>query len=187
MKEQIVVVSIKLFEKKGFSSTSIQDIVDKIGVTKGTFYYYFKTKEQLLMDIHYNYITYLLERQKRIFENKSLSPKEKLIKYIHLINNDIVEHGPSARVLYRELRNLSTKNMEEITQIRREIRKNVEEIIQEGIVQGDFKKSLKVDMVTFGIIGMTNWSYNWYDSDGELTPDELSTIYSDLILYGIVN
>ncbi len=51
MKEKIIEKAIELFEKKGFSTTSIQDIVDELGVTKGSFYYYFSSKEQLLMDI----------------------------------------------------------------------------------------------------------------------------------------
>ena len=64
MKEEITRHSVKLFQQKGFSETSIQDIVDSLGVTKGTFYYYFKSKEQLLMEIHSRYIDDLLHRQK---------------------------------------------------------------------------------------------------------------------------
>ncbi|MCB6745843.1 TetR/AcrR family transcriptional regulator, partial [Anaerostipes hadrus] len=68
--------SIRLFEQKGFTETSIQDIVDSIGATKGTFYYYFSSKEQLLMDIHMDYITKLLEKQKAILsENASCKAK----------------------------------------------------------------------------------------------------------------
>ena len=60
VKEKITAQSIRLFEKKGFTETSIQDIVDSLGVTKGTFYYYFSSKEELLMDIHLGYIDELL-------------------------------------------------------------------------------------------------------------------------------
>src|SRR5699024_11597620 len=70
IKEEITKHSIQLFEKKGFSQTSIQDIVDVLDVTKGTFYYYFSSKEQLLMDIHLQYIDNLLSRQQMIFEDR---------------------------------------------------------------------------------------------------------------------
>ena len=46
MKQKIKNTSISLFEQKGFAETSIQDIVDSLGVTKGTFYYYFASKEE---------------------------------------------------------------------------------------------------------------------------------------------
>lgn len=37
MKGKMTEHSIRLFEKKGFSKTSVQDIVESVGVTKGTF------------------------------------------------------------------------------------------------------------------------------------------------------
>ncbi|MES9741731.1 helix-turn-helix domain-containing protein, partial [Priestia megaterium] len=52
MKDLMMERSIQLFAQKGFKETSIQDIVNELNVTKGTFYYYFKSKQELLMDIH---------------------------------------------------------------------------------------------------------------------------------------
>ena len=40
-----------LFNEKGFESTSIDDIVNRVGVAKGLFYYYFKSREELLAAI----------------------------------------------------------------------------------------------------------------------------------------
>ena len=37
-----------LFTEKGFQKTSISDIVNEAGVAKGTFYYYFKSKEEVM-------------------------------------------------------------------------------------------------------------------------------------------
>jgi len=100
MKKEIIEHSILLFEKKGFSQTSIQDIVDALNVTKGTFYYYFSSKEELLMDIHLQYIDDLLNRQAMILHDASLSCCKKLAKIIHLLISDIKERGPSARVFF---------------------------------------------------------------------------------------
>ena len=46
-KEKIIKASIQLFAKKGFSSTTIQEIADECGISKGAFYLHFKSKEQL--------------------------------------------------------------------------------------------------------------------------------------------
>src|SRR5690606_17555491 len=40
--------AIKCFATKGFHSTSIQDIVDEVGIAKGSLYIYFKSKDELL-------------------------------------------------------------------------------------------------------------------------------------------
>ncbi|MEH7546671.1 MULTISPECIES: TetR/AcrR family transcriptional regulator [Bacillaceae] len=55
MKQKLIETGIQLFDQNGFKSTSVQDIVQLLGVTKGTFYYYFNSKEELLKDIHLIY------------------------------------------------------------------------------------------------------------------------------------
>lgn len=185
MKEKITETSILLFEKKGFSQTSIQDIVDELEVTKGTFYYYFSSKEQLLMDIHLDYITDLLKRQEKIIEDDDHSEKQKLIKIIHMLIHDIRDKGPSGRVFFREIRHLADDHIDEIKKARAEFRHNIEKIIRKGIDRGEFRDDLRPDILAFGILGVTNWSYNWYKPDGEVSPDELVEIFSGMILKGI--
>ena len=46
-KRKILDVSFDLFKEKGFKDTTIQDIVDRAGIAKGTFYLYFKDKYDL--------------------------------------------------------------------------------------------------------------------------------------------
>lgn len=85
MKEKEVIIieeAIKLFAKKGYSSTSIQEIVDACGMSKGAFYLYFKSKEALLIAI----IQYYFEKVKanvQKFENKNLPPREKFELQLH--------------------------------------------------------------------------------------------------------
>ncbi|MEN0659568.1 TetR/AcrR family transcriptional regulator [Caldifermentibacillus hisashii] len=187
MKEKIIEKAIELFEKKGFSTTSIQDIVDELGVTKGSFYYYFSSKEQLLMDIYNEYITNLLDRQTKIIANKTLSPKEQLIEIIRLLINDLIENGPRARIYFREMRHLSEDHINTIKKIRKQFRKNIEMVIRTGEEQGVFKTQLPADILAFALLGLTNWSYNWYTPDGEIPPEELVEIYSELLLTGLLD
>lgn len=186
MKEKIIRASITLFEQRGFSSTSVQDIVDLIGATKGTFYYYFKSKEQLLMDIHREYISDLLRRQEVILENGDWSSGQKLSAMVDMLISDIRKNGPSARVFFRDIRHLSEKNIRIITEDRDRFRLNFEEIIRKGAESGEFRKDIRPDMAAFGILGLANYSYNWFDPEGEVNPEELAAIYSVMILEGIV-
>jgi len=186
MRDQITQQAIILFGEKGFSETSIQDIVDALGVTKGTFYYYFTSKEQLLKEIHHEYIYDLLERQNRIIDSDALTQKEKITGVIRLLITDIADKGPSARVFFREMRHLSDENVEDIKQKREDFRLNVENVLRTGVENGEFRKDLRIDMTAFGILGVTNWSYNWFNPDGEVSPDELAKIFADMILTGIV-
>lgn len=46
--QKILDVSLLLFSKKGYDKTSIQDIVNEIGMSKGAIYHHFKSKEEIL-------------------------------------------------------------------------------------------------------------------------------------------
>lgn len=187
MKQKIMQTSIQLFEAKGFSQTSINDIVYALDVTKGTFYYYFKSKEQLLMDIHQQYINHMLERQETLIKDEKLSNKEKLVEMITILIDDIKDKGSSGRVFFREIRHLNEENFIQVKEKRKKFRLNIEKIIQNGISAGEFKEELRADMIAFGVLGITNYSYNWFKSDGELTSKMLANIYADMVLTGISN
>ena len=80
--------SIALFVDKGYSATSMQDIVDALGVTKGSFYYHYKSKDALLMDIHQQYIDELLTRQESILQEEATA-KDKLAAIVRLLIGDM--------------------------------------------------------------------------------------------------
>lgn len=98
LKEKMTEVGIQLFERKGFSETSIQDICDAVGVTKGAFYYYFTSKEELLMDIHLSYINDMLMHQDVILTDVSKDSKAKLYEMVYMLLQSIEQNGASARV-----------------------------------------------------------------------------------------
>ncbi|MBT2679488.1 TetR family transcriptional regulator [Bacillus sp. ISL-35] len=184
MKEKITEYSIKLFEKKGFSETSIQDIVDSIGVTKGSFYYYFSSKEELLMDIHLRYIDELLGRQEQILADQSTG-KQKLFDIVYMLISSIKTKGASAKIFFREMRHLSDARLAQIIAKRDEFRLNAERLIREGIENGEFRKDLNPVIVTFGILGAANWSYQWFNPDGKVSDREVAEIFVEMILKGI--
>lgn len=184
MKDRIKEQSIIFFEKKGFSETSIQDIVEALHVTKGTFYYYYSSKEQLLMDIHKEYIDDLLQRQQKIIDSGE-SQRDKLKGIIHLLISDIAKNGDSGKVFFREMRHLTDDNLDEIKKRREQFRLTIEEVIRQGAENGEFRKQLRSDMTALAVLGMTNWTYQWFNTAGELTADELAEQYSSIVLDGI--
>jgi AcrR family transcriptional regulator len=47
-RSELIACAQKLFYTKGYETTSVRDIVDEVGVAKGTFYYYFDSKQAIL-------------------------------------------------------------------------------------------------------------------------------------------
>ena len=185
MKDLMMERSIQLFAQKGFKETSIQDIVNELNVTKGTFYYYFKSKKELLMDIHLQYIERLIENQEAILADKTTSYPEKLHSIIFKLVHDIEKEGLRAKVFFREMRHLSEEHLEQIIPKRDRFKENVQEIIEKGIEAGQFRSDLPSDIVTLGILGMTNWSYFWFQPDGEKSDREVAAIFYKMLMKGI--
>ncbi|MGM9988563.1 MAG: TetR/AcrR family transcriptional regulator [Bacillaceae bacterium] len=91
-KEKIIIeCAMKLFASKGFEATSIQEIVDLSGISKGTFYLYFKSKESLLMAI-FQFFYELQKERMSMIDIENLPPREQLQKMIVIEYEDIKEH-----------------------------------------------------------------------------------------------
>ena len=82
-KEQIVETAMSLILKNGYSHTSVEDITNSIGIAKGSFYTYFKSKNLLLRTIIEEQIKSSLEQQeKQLSEGKNF--EEILLKNIEI-------------------------------------------------------------------------------------------------------
>ncbi|KJE27876.1 bacterial regulatory s, tetR family protein [Geobacillus kaustophilus] len=185
MKEKLREAAIELFERKGFKETSVQEIVEAIGATKGAFYYYYKSKEELLCDICVSYLDDLLRQQEHIIQDVGASCTDKLRAIVYMVISNIRTRKKSARIFFREMRHLADDHLAEIRAKRRVFRKRYEQLIEDGIARGEFKPSLNAEMITFGLLGITNWSYYWFQPDGGVSEKELTDIYVDFILNGI--
>ena len=79
-REEIIETAQQLFILKGFAGTKVSDIVKQINVSQGVFYYYFKSKEEIIEAIIDRYIGELVDGVKDIVESNELSGTEKLKK-----------------------------------------------------------------------------------------------------------
>lgn len=93
-KKDIIDMSSGLFLSMGYEETSVNTIVERLGVAKGTFYHYFKSKEEILEAVLENYLSDYAEGIKTALENNTLNAYEKLMLVLQSIlsNNQGPEH-----------------------------------------------------------------------------------------------
>jgi AcrR family transcriptional regulator len=89
--KRIIEAAMSLFAKKGVTSTSIQDIVNECGISKGAFYLYFKSKDALLLET-FKYHFELIHSKMQSVREEDLEPRALLIKQLSCQFSEINKH-----------------------------------------------------------------------------------------------
>jgi AcrR family transcriptional regulator len=117
-KRQIIEAAIICFSEKGYRGTSIQDIADTLGIAKGSMYFYFKSKEDLLQSICKHYMETIV-KQAQTIAGSSLEPREKLIQIITLSYKQYEQNKGFIMILMQERFDLNEEIHELIIKVRR--------------------------------------------------------------------
>jgi len=149
-KDELVEIAEKLFLEKGYEETSVDDILDASGLSKGGFYHYFKSKDEVLAESINKFAEDLLkeldpiiedqglnalEKLKRFMEKKSASQKSKkeLIKYLLMLMK-------SDFTFYKYNMAITQKYVEPFARI-------IEQGAEEGIFKVEFPRETAVTSV----------------------------------------
>lgn len=76
-RKEIIETAGKLFEEKGYEQTQVQDIVNEIGVAKGLFYYYFKSKDEVMEELADRYADAIIDDVHKLID-KDISTFDKI-------------------------------------------------------------------------------------------------------------
>lgn len=71
-RKEIVDAARRLFSTKGYNKCTINDILDAVGIAKGTFYYYFSSKEEVLDAIINRVAEIVVARAEEVVSNSEL-------------------------------------------------------------------------------------------------------------------
>jgi AcrR family transcriptional regulator len=90
-KINIINVSLALFSKNGFYSTTIPDIAKAVGMSVGNFYNYFKSKDILAKELII-YISEYIGKNIREINEEKISTREKIRKIVKMYFDMAKEH-----------------------------------------------------------------------------------------------
>jgi len=118
-RERIVEEADDLFYRQGYEKTSFSDIADAVGITRGNFYYHFKTKDEILNAV----IQVRLGNTAKMLENWEADgelPEDRIRSFIRiLITNQakILDYGCPVGTLCSELAKLNHPSQDEASKI----------------------------------------------------------------------
>ena len=91
-KQEIMDTAERLFFANGYAKTKISDIIEAIGMSKGIFYYYFKSKEDVMNAIIENVIDKDFATAKMISADNTLNAHEKVFRILSSHREKITEN-----------------------------------------------------------------------------------------------
>ncbi|MFL1675886.1 TetR/AcrR family transcriptional regulator [Paenibacillus dendritiformis] len=135
-RNEILDAADELFEEKGFDGTSTNDILEKVGIARGTLYHHFKSKEDIMDALIERYSVRLLGAAQEIAADKSIPVVERIIRVVMALNisggssKEIMEHihKPQNALMHQKIQRVIINGVPPI----------LTEIIREGIEQGMF-------------------------------------------------
>ena len=133
---ELVKAARELFDRNGIKNTQVSQIVDKVGVAKGLFYYYFKSKDEIVNEVVKEVMSELREDSERILADESLTFYQKasefIVLYMHMIDQF---SGDEEKNLANMLEVISGNS---IAQDANELLQRLEEGVRDGVLTIDY-------------------------------------------------
>jgi len=185
-KTTIIGAAAHLFAEKGFHGTSIADICKATGMGKGVIYYYISTKEQILIEIHERFIDSLLEAGTRIVARDE-PPDVRLRDFGLLFLRVVAQSTDEVTVFLHEWKAIKGESQQwaDAREKRSRYAAMQTDLLREGMEQGLFRPDLDLHITTLALIGMHNYTYQWYRAGGRLSADQIAAQYHNLLLRGL--
>ena len=136
-RKEFIETADKLFREKGFDRTSVSDITDKIGLSHGSLFYYFPSKNELMKAVIYNRLNHGMQFLNNIADDPDKNALQKIKSIFNLLINsydtkstliDFFQNDSNA-ALHREF----TKRFREL------LIPLFSKIFEQGVMEGLFK------------------------------------------------
>jgi len=176
---EVTRAAVDVFSRKGYSAASIQDIADKVGVLKGSLYYYIDSKEDLLWrvveEVHEHWSEILAET-----EDLAAEPVERIHAFIKLQVEWYLNNVDTVNVFFREWQYLSGERLKEVRERRRRYETVVRDLLASARAAGDVSPELDLRYATRFVLAAVNAVPDWYRlSDGE-PAEAIATANADM-------
>ena len=184
MRDQVLRTAADLFRERGYRATTLDDIVARLGMSKASLYTYFHAKEEMLAAISRQTIV-TFTRELSLVLRSDLAPEDKLRRVVRDHVRFVIANRSFLTVFFSEEANLPPRLARALAAQKDRYDKGVESIVVEGARRGVFR-DVPPRLVVFGLLGMLNWLYKWYDPRGRWGAEEISAGFLSLVEGGLL-
>ena len=186
--EGILSAAKRVFSRKGYEATTMEDIAAEAGFGKASLYFYFKRKEEVFLSL----IKDGLEGQKKLLKevmSSQLSNVERLEAILSKFFEYVQENREFMRIVHSESQKLYATTLREVrSSIIKDHRKTMEgiaKIVRDGIESGEFRE-VEPTLAAASFMGIVrSVIFNWFVKDEKSLLDRYKPMVMDIFLKGI--
>lgn len=174
------------FAQHGYHAARMQDIADDLGLQKAALYYYFDSKESVLVELIRERVGLALEALTRIAQADAL-PDVKIDRAVLTHLRVFNEHADLYTIFNSEkLHTVSPEAARIVDDLGRSYERRWAEMLSEGVQSGTLRPDLDITVTVKAVLGMLNNTLTWYSPGGRLDIDALAERYLALIRSGVM-
>lgn len=170
------------FSRKGFAQATMEEIGEALDLTKGSLYYYFESKQDLLYFCQRYSLERLLGEAERIVASDAPPTRQLYDVIVSQLHCMLEEVGGS--VAHLEFASLPAQRLEEIIEQRDRYERMLRALIRRGVCEGQFY-DVEPRLVVWALLGALNWTVQWYSPEGDRSVGEIAHGFAEFLVRGI--
>jgi TetR/AcrR family transcriptional regulator len=180
-RKAIIREAARVFNRRGSHGTTLDDVADRLGVTKAALYRYVDNKNDLLFACHEEAME-IANEQLGIGERQGRTGLEKIrigmTGYLRVMIGDM-----GVPVLVLEENALAENSARQIIVLRDAFEKRLRGLVEQGIRDGSILP-VNPKLAVFMLLGALNWVTKWYSPEGAWTAEQASSAVIELATRG---
>jgi AcrR family transcriptional regulator len=184
VKDSVRTAAVDLFARHGFANTSVQQIVDAAGVTKGAMYHYFRSKDDLLVGIYEHLLTLQGEHLAAIVATGDTTAQKLRAACIDVIETSI-EFLDEGTVFFHSSHMLPSEKQLEVKHRRRVYNDQFAGLVEAGQQDGIYRTDIPRAVLVANFFSDLHYLPQWYSADGPEDGSLIAAQLTDLFLAGI--
>jgi AcrR family transcriptional regulator len=185
-RREVIATAAELFARRGYQETSMGDLTEATGLAAGGLYHYIESKDELLISICDELLDPLLVQAEEIIA-AGAAPDRQLRDLLRVWLAHIATHRDHMLVFAQERHVIEREP--QWRRVRGQ-RKAFEELLDDVLARGEREADWRFEDRGFtlhALLGMVNYTPQWLDPRGRLSPEQIADGYCDLVLRAAVS
>jgi AcrR family transcriptional regulator len=181
---RLLEAATRLFAQNGFESTSVQEVVEAAGVTKGAMYHYFGSKDDLLYEIYHRLLSVQMERLEKLLAGPGSYAARVHAAAVDVVMTSLANLDDTV-IFFRSMHMLGAEKQALVRAERRRYHERFRDVISQGQAAGEFRSDIPAELVVDYYFGAIHHLGVWYKPKGRLSGRKVAEHYGDMLIAGI--